>query len=67
MILQTRRGASRNGGIINAKPIFILSLIEMIRRNTYKFNKFYFRDCREMSKKFFGFFNELIDKVIEIS
>lgn len=25
------------------------------------------RDCREMSKKFFGFFNELIDKVIEIS
>ena len=25
------------------------------------------RDCREMSKKFFGFSNELIDKVIEIS
>ena len=25
------------------------------------------RDCREMSKKFFGFSNELIDKVIGIS
>ena len=25
------------------------------------------RDCREMSKKFFGFSNKLIDKVIEIS
>lgn len=44
MILQTRRGASRNGGIINAKPIFVLSLIEVIRRNAYKFNKIYFDD-----------------------
>lgn len=44
MIFQTRRGASRNGGIINAKPIFVLSLIEMIRQNAYKFNKIYFDD-----------------------
>lgn len=44
MILQTRRGASRNGGIINAKPIFVPSLIEMIRRNTNMFNKIYYDD-----------------------
>ena len=38
--------------------------VEMLYDNSYNL---IFRDCREMSKKFFGFFNELIDKVIEIS
>ena len=42
MLLQTRRGASRNGGIINAKPIFVLALIEVIRRGEASSNKFYY-------------------------
>ena len=38
MILQTRRGTSRNGGVINAKPIFVLALIEVIRRGVFSNN-----------------------------
>ena len=44
MILQTRRGASRNGGIINAKPIFVLALIEIIRQGKVSSNKIFFSD-----------------------
>ena len=44
MILQTRRGASRNGGVINAKPIFVLALIEVIRRGVFLNNKVLFND-----------------------
>lgn len=44
MILQTRRGASRNGGVINAKPIFVLALIEVIRRGVFSNNKVLFND-----------------------
>lgn len=49
MILQTRRGASRNGGVINAKPIFVLALIEAIRRSLCSNNKVLFNnDLKEV-------------------
>lgn len=56
MILQTRRGTSRNGGVINAKPIFVLTLIEVIRRGVFSNNKVFFNDSLK------GVYNGLYSK-----
>ncbi len=42
MMLQIRRSVVRGGVVVNAKPIFILALIEDIRRGTQTPNVFYY-------------------------
>ena len=58
MILQTRRGTSRNGGVINAKPIFVLALIEVIRRGVFSNNKILFNnDLKDVYNGLYSKFN----------
>lgn len=40
MILQTRRGTTKSGGFVNAKPVFLLALIEAIRKGDVISNTF---------------------------
>lgn len=58
MILQTRRGASRNGGVINAKPIFVLALIEAIRCGVFSNNKVFFNsDLKDLYNGLYSKYN----------
>ena len=58
MILQTRRGTSRNGGVINAKAIFVLALIEVIRRGVFSNNKILFnKDLKDVYNGLYSKYN----------
>ena len=62
MMFQIRRSVVRGGIVVNAKPLFILTLIEAIRQGLPNPNIFWYSDCLKeiYSEKWKSFFPNMV-------